>query len=210
MHCETVLGLDTSGPWIALAVVRGEEILAQDHIDMDRGQAEALMPAINTLLARAGVTLSDVTRIGVGTGPGNFTGVRLSVALARGLALSLGVPAIGVTRFQARALGLPEPLAIVEDARHGAVYLQETGNDPRLTDLDALPAEIGDMALSGSAAQSATGHTGGTVLTCAYPLAVAVARIAATAPTDSPRPAPLYLRPADAAPSSAPVPQILP
>jgi tRNA threonylcarbamoyladenosine biosynthesis protein TsaB len=210
LRCDTTLGLDTSGPWIALALLRADTVLAQDHLDMDRGQAEALMPAIHALLARAGVTLGDLTRIGVGTGPGNFTGVRLSVALARGLSMSLGVPAIGVTRFQARAFGLPEPIAIVEDARHGAVYLQETGDEPRITDLDALALEIGGMPLAGNAARAASERTGGTVLPSPHALAVAIARIAATAPADSPRPAPLYLRPADAAPSTAPLPSILP
>ena len=71
---------------------------------MEKGQAERLMPLISELLAEAGVVLADVTAIAVGTGPGNFTGVRIAVAAARGLALGLGVPAIGVTRLEALAL----------------------------------------------------------------------------------------------------------
>ena len=54
---------------------------------MEKGQAERLMPMLAEMLAEAGVGFGDLARIGVGTGPGNFTGVRISVAAARGLAL---------------------------------------------------------------------------------------------------------------------------
>jgi tRNA threonylcarbamoyladenosine biosynthesis protein TsaB len=60
----------------------------------------------------------------VGTGPGNFTGVRIAVAAARGLALAAGRPAVGVTRLEALAHGLPRPLTVIEDARRGEAYVQ--------------------------------------------------------------------------------------
>ena len=70
---------------------------------MDRGQAERLLPMLEEMLAEAGVGWRDLDGIGVVTGPGNFTGVRLAVAAARGLALALGIPAVGVTVFEALA-----------------------------------------------------------------------------------------------------------
>lgn len=190
---------------------------------MATGQAERLMPLLEDLLAAAGIGWRDLSTLAVGTGPGNFTGVRIAVAAARGLALALGVPAVGVTLFEARAHGLPRPLRVIEDARRGMVYLQDfpaTGaNSPaRLAEAGALPPWSG--AVAGSAAQP------GAALSPAMPLAEAIARVAAAridaARIDAartaggqeglaqPRPAPFYLRGADAAPPSDPPPVILP
>ena len=89
---------------------------------MATGQADRLLPMVEALLAEAGVALSEVELIAVGTGPGNFTGIRIAVALARGLALGLGVPLVGVTSLQALGFGHPAPLVCL-DARRGAVYV---------------------------------------------------------------------------------------
>ena len=180
---------------------------------MEKGQAERLMPLLAEMLAEAGLGWRDVTRLGVGIGPGNFTGVRIAVAVARGLALGLGVPAFGVSRFEAAALDLPRPLAVVEDARRAEVYVQEFLPDAepaRLTDLAALAGEIGDVALVGTGAVAAAAVTGGRVLHTVCGLAEAIARIAAARQGPAARPAPFYLRGADAAPSSDPPPVILP
>ena len=68
---------------------------------MQKGQAEALVPLIQTLLAETQTSLHKIGRIGVGLGPGNFTGIRISISLARGLGVSLGCPVIGVNSFEA-------------------------------------------------------------------------------------------------------------
>lgn len=182
---------------------------------MDKGQAERLMPMIAEMLAGVGKDWRDVTLVGVGVGPGNFTGVRISVAAARGLAMSLGVPAIGVTRLEALAEGLPRPVAVVEDARRGEVYVQDfgvgTAGAPHLVALGALPDLLGNRPLTGSAAEVAAALTFGPVRAQTMPLAVAVARIAsARAQSPQPRPAPLYLREADAAPPREAPPVLLP
>jgi tRNA threonylcarbamoyl adenosine modification protein YeaZ len=101
---------------------------------MATGQAERLMPLLEEVLAEAGIGWRDLSTLAVGTGPGNFTGVRIAVAAARGLALALGMPAVGVTRLEALAHGLPRPLRVIEDARRGMVYVQDfpaTGAAPR-------------------------------------------------------------------------------
>jgi tRNA threonylcarbamoyl adenosine modification protein YeaZ len=178
---------------------------------MDTGQAEALMPLIDAVLASAETGFDRLTVIGVGTGPGNFTGVRIAVAAARGLALGLGIPAIGVSGFEAAALGLPPDVVAALDARRGAVWLSGGGLAPQQAGLDDLPDSLSGRDVTGHRADEIAARTGGRALPQAMPLPVAIARIAALrAGTHQPRPAPLYLRPADAAPPSDPAPVLLP
>lgn len=202
MPPKAILAFDTSAAHCAAALLSGGRVFLKTEA-MDKGQAERLMPLLQELLAEGGIGWHDLAAIGVGTGPGNFTGVRISVAAARGLALGLGIPAMGVTRLEALAHGLPRPLTVAEDARREEVYLQSftaTGPGPAtLAPASALPAG----PLTGSAAP------GG--MPAAMPLAQAIAEIAASRlGTAPPRPAPFYLRGADAAPPSDPPPVILP
>ncbi|MBD3786420.1 MAG: tRNA (adenosine(37)-N6)-threonylcarbamoyltransferase complex dimerization subunit type 1 TsaB [Sphingomonadales bacterium] len=210
-----ILGFDTSAAHCAAALLRdGAEV--ETRIDeMARGQAEHLMPMLEDMLARAGIGWRDLCSIGVGIGPGNFTGVRISVAAARGLALSLGIPAIGVSTLEARALNAPRPVTVIEDARRGEVYWQSFTDQgpgaPRLDPVDALPPPGGSLIL-GTGAPAAAGAPAGDArgLAPAHPLPRAIARIAdLRAATPQPRPAPLYLRGADAAPPADPPPVIL-
>lgn len=201
MPPDTILAFDTSAAHCAAALLLPDGRVIQRLELMDKGQAERLLPLCAELLAEAGLGWRDVTRVAVGTGPGNFTGVRIAVAAARGLALGLGVPAIGVTRLEALAHGLPRPLLVAEDARRDQAYVQGFDlpeyAEARLMALADLP---GAAHVTGSAVAG---------LAPALPLAEAIARIAATR-TDTPRPAPFYLRGADAAPPSDPPPVILP
>jgi tRNA A37 threonylcarbamoyladenosine modification protein TsaB len=186
-----VLGFDTSGPWCTAAVTQGGTPLAARRLDMARGQGEALMPLLEATLADAGLGWSDLGALGVGTGPGNFTGIRIAVAAARGLALGLGIPAIGVDRFDAAALDAgTTPVQVT--ALRGQVWLRRPGASPILTDTPS-PDALGEGAASPR-----------------WPLATAIALIASQRQSSpQPRPAPLYLRDADAAaPSEAP-PQLL-
>jgi tRNA threonylcarbamoyladenosine biosynthesis protein TsaB len=204
-----LIAFDTSAAACAAAVLSGGRVLARAEEPMATGQAERLMPLLEELLAEAGAGWADLDAIACGTGPGNFTGVRLSVAAARGLALALGRPAIGVSRLEALAEGLARPLAVIEDARRGALYLQRFGPDsgPELV-LPGTAPDLGALARTGSGAEQLPG---GPLLAPAQPLAEAIARIAARRfGTPQPRPAPLYLRPADAAPPADPPPAILP
>ena len=181
-------------------MLRGAEVLAECREDMAKGQAERLMPLLEEVLRAEGLGWSDLSVIGVGIGPGNFTGVRIAVSAARGLALALGIPAIGVSTLEALAEGGPRPLTVLEDARRGEAYCQHFPEGaPELRALADLPVtgpEIGSAARGG--------------LAPALPLATAIGRIAARrADLPQPRPAPLYLRGADAAPPSDPPPVIL-
>lgn len=203
---ETVLAFDTSAAHCAAALLLpGGRVLTRLE-PMEKGQAERLMPLLEELLQAAGLGWSDLTRLAVGTGPGNFTGVRIAVAAARGLALGLGIPAVGITRLEALAFGLPRPITVVEDARRGEVYVQGFGSDASealLMDGSDLAHVVETVHVTGSAAGTAALHA-------AVPLAEAMARLAAARDLPQPRPAPFYLRGADAAPPSDPPPVILP
>ena len=207
-----ILGFDTSAAHCAAALVQGDTVLAAQSAEMAKGQAEALLPMLEAVLAEACKDWRDLTALGVGVGPGNFTGIRLAVAAARGLALALHIPAIGVTIFDARAHGLPRPLVVAEDARRGEVYAQHFAPDANeATLLDpASGVPFGPDPVTGSGAAILGAFTGGAILPPRYPLAEAIARVAATRlHTTQPRPAPFYLRAADAAPPSDPPPLIL-
>ena len=168
---------------------------------MAKGQAERLLVLAQELLTQTDTRMDQLTAIGVGIGPGNFTGIRISISAARGLALGLGLPAIGVSAFDALRLGAQGPTICTVDARRDLVFAQGFETDileaPELCALDTLPTDIPRIGAFGEAP--------------AYPVAEAIARIAA-ARLDQPSapPAPLYLRPADAAPARDAPPQIIP
>lgn|GEM_PF-63947 len=127
-----VLGFDTSAAHCAAAVICGDRLLAQRVEPMTKGQAERLFPLLEEVLAEAGLAWSDLDAIGVGIGPGNFTGIRISVAAARGLALSLGIPAAGVSATEAAACDVPRPCRAVVPLRGDEVVWQDftTRDDP--------------------------------------------------------------------------------
>ncbi|WP_108501798.1 tRNA (adenosine(37)-N6)-threonylcarbamoyltransferase complex dimerization subunit type 1 TsaB [Paracoccus indicus] len=198
MPDRLTLGFDTSAAHCAAALLRGDRVLVQRREEMTKGQAERLMPLLEEVLAEAGVSWRDIDVIGVGTGPGNFTGVRVAVAAARGLALSLKIPAIGIGATEAAAHDLPRPCRIVIPTRGAEVIWQ---------DFTAEGSE------GGRPQQAATGALppGPTPAAPAVPTAVAIAQLAAArADTPAPRPAPIYLRAADAAPGRDTPPLILP
>ena len=190
-----VLGFDTSAAHCAAALLSGDRLLAHRFQDMAKGQAEQLFPLLEQVLADAGKGWADLAAIGVGTGPGNFTGVRIAVAAARGLALSLGIPAVGVPVTEALALRAPRPCRIIVPARAGQVIWQDFGagdSAPQIAAPDALPP--------GPPVHPVTFAE----------LAPAIAALAqARAADPGPRPAPVYLRPADTAPARDRGPVIL-
>ncbi len=202
MRPNCILAFDTSAAYCAAALLCDGQVSVKIEA-MEKGQAERLMPLLEELLAEVGVVWRDLAAIAVGIGPGNFTGVRISVAAARGLALGLGIPAIGVTRLEALAHGLPRPLTVIEDARRGEVYVQSFGADGAGAARIAKPDDLGLV----EDLRTGSGCDG---LPPAMPLVAAMLEIAmGRLGSDQPRPAPFYLRGADAVPPSDPPPVIL-
>lgn len=191
-----VLGFDTSAAHCAAGLFWEGRTLPSRYEEMQRGQAEALMPMLEGLLTEAGLGWRDLGAIGVGIGPGNFTGIRISVSAARGLALGLGVPAIGVSSFELQAQGRGDgPALITLPAPRGQAYAQRFEGGAPVAAPDLIEAE---------APPAPYGRGTGSLIA-----EIAARRLAgATAPI--PRPAPLYVRPADAAPMRDAAPVILP
>jgi tRNA threonylcarbamoyl adenosine modification protein YeaZ len=185
------LAFDTSAAHCAAALLLGDRIVTRVD-EMAKGQAEHLMPMLEDMLAAEGLTWRDLDGIGVGIGPGNFTGIRIALSAARGLALGLGKPAIGVNGFEARAHGETLPFVATIPAPRDQSYFQEFHTDSTTSD----PIQTAEPAF---------------VQKDAATLISAVAQIAASRLSDdTPRPAPLYIRSADAAPPRDPAPVLLP
>ncbi len=208
-----VLSFDTSAAHCAAALLLGDAVLSERIEPMHKGQAERLFPLLEQVLAENGMHWSDLDAIGVCVGPGNFTGVRISVAAARGLALSLNIPAVGISKLEAMVYGTKGRVSAVLDARRDRVYMQSFDNGLALNaphmvalldiydhlETDEVVRVIADEALSVPNAQAVDR------------LVVAVGHLAGQRyDQDQPRPAPLYLRPADAALPSDPPVVILP
>lgn len=211
-----ILAFDTSAAHCAAALLCGDKMLVSVEEPMAKGQGERLMGLCAEVLETAGVTYDDLTAIGVGIGPGNFTGIRISVSAARGLALGLGIPAIGVSSLDALVFGTDGVVIASLDARQDAMFVQVSGTlDDRnpvmcsLDDLPTIPARD-DPVCIGFQAEMIAALCNGASRAPKMPIAEAIARIAASRlGEENPRPAPLYLRPADAAPARDAPPAIL-
>ena len=180
-----ILGFDTSAAHCAAALLSGDQVIAARQEDMAKGQAERLMPLLQEVLTEADIALSDLSAIGVGIGPGNFTGIRISVSAARGLALSLGIPAVGVSLLDCLALGADAPVLASLDARRDHVYLQRfaEGHDrgPALVPFDDVAAwALPDLTCIGQRSDEIANRIGAAHAPVTFAPAIAIARLAAT------------------------------
>lgn len=218
-----VLAIDTALAVCATAVFdsRTGETLAQETLPMARGHAEALMPQIARVMDAAKIDFIDLDRIAVTVGPGSFTGLRVGISAARGIALAAGRPAIGLSTLSVLAAPhvaarIPESIIAAIDARNDQIYFQifaangTTVVSPRL-DLaaNAMRATVLEPTLiTGSGAPLLAAHWPSTAPAPRLDVRVApeigwVARLGAAARDDSTPPKPLYLRKPDARPQDA-------
>ena len=170
-----VLSLDSASPGPALAVA--DEAGRGPVTALPAAAAEAIPNAVAAALAGAGLTVADLDRVAVLSGPGSFTGLRAGMAFARGLARARGIPLVLVPTFRAASSALPEPADVlfVLDAGRGEVHAarrsagrlaEEPAPRPReevLAEAAAAGVPVVDLALAG------------------LPLASAAARVAAAA-----------------------------
>jgi tRNA threonylcarbamoyladenosine biosynthesis protein TsaB len=131
-----ILAIDTALEACAAGVLDTEtgKLLAQESEAMKRGHAEALMPLIARVMKASGIGFSGIDRVAVTTGPGSFTGLRVGLSAARGIALAANKPVVGVTTLTAYAAPIvsqngEHPVISAIDARHDHVYFQAVGGD---------------------------------------------------------------------------------
>jgi tRNA threonylcarbamoyladenosine biosynthesis protein TsaB len=214
-----ILALDTALNACAACIfdTAGGEI-AGESIAMNRGHAEALVPLVARIAERAG-GLSTLDRIVTTVGPGSFTGLRVGISAARGFALALKIPCVGVTTLAAiaaRHIDERDNRAVASaiDARHGNVYFQLFSARGRtIVEARAMPLRDAARALGGGTVKLAgpaaplvykEARTAGA--SCVVvdeepaPEIGWVAKLGMVAPSEGARPRPLYLKPADATP----------
>jgi tRNA threonylcarbamoyladenosine biosynthesis protein TsaB len=226
-----ILAIDTALDACAAGILDTElgQLIAQESESMKRGHAEALMPLIARVMRQSGIGFSALDRIAVTCGPGSFTGLRVGLAAARGLALAAGKPVVGLTTLTAYAAPIVSqngdpPVISAIDARHGQVYFQVvSGNGhplirPRLAPIEqALDAwRFGAPHLVGNAAAMLAERW---PKQAAPPVRVAaqpapdiawVAWVGAAVSPESAPARPFYLRAPDAKLPAQPLPQASP
>lgn len=217
-----VLGIDTATAACSAALWADGAVLARRSEAMERGHAEALLPMVVEVMSEAGGGFGRLDLVAATVGPGAFTGLRVGLAAARGLALACGRPCIGVTTLEAVAAGARagadgprgRTLLVALRSRRAELYVQ-TFDDagvatrpPSAVLAEALPGMVAPPVLVvGDAGPEAAGALAAAGVDAAIGAAPGVADpgvVAAIAASrrrdgaDLPPPAPLYLRPPDA------------
>lgn len=192
-------------------------VLGARHEFMDRGQAEALAPMVQDTMALAGVAFKDLTRIAVTTGPGTFTGVRIGLAMARGLGVALNIPMTGINSLAAIACNETAgdlPIVVAVDARDNEIYFaafDQSGKEitaPTIVTLTNgyrfMPS--GPARIVGTAAGLLLHQLDGQPYLYSdvgdLPVAQNFVKLVASIPTSTVPPEPLYLRPPDVKPQA--------
>lgn len=215
-----LLAIETAGSACSVAVSRGSAVLAAERQAMRYGHGEALLPMIDRVVTAAGLPRSALDGIAVAVGPGGFTGIRVGLGAAQGIALALGVRLIGVTSFDAVAAALPPgrgAALVALDSRRDDLYVQlfDRGAglplaEPAAVLPENLASHVGALAqhepllIAGDmveAAAAALGHRAavevaeGSAPDACGVLVAALRQIERAPPDDPVRP--LYLRPPD-------------
>lgn len=219
-----ILALDTSMGACSAALLRTDGadsmIFARQEL-MARGHAEALMPMVAELMTEGGVAFAELDVVAATTGPGSFTGVRIAIAAARGLALVTGAGLFGTDSLTVMAKVAADrlrgaPFAVAVDARRDMLYFalyDETARKlegPLLLAPDEaakrLPPELRCAVGSGAVPLADAGARLGRQIEAKLPelqpSAAALARIAFESGETTPVLRPLYLRPPDAKPQA--------
>ena len=208
-----VLVIDTALGACTAAVFDSDVRLAERSEPMIKGHQERIGGLVRDVVAEAGIGFGGLDRIGVTTGPGSFTGLRVGLAFAQGLGAALDRPVVGISTLDALAASLDDAAgaaAAVIDARRGQVYARLFRDGAPVSAAEALPIETaverlsdgGPWRLAGSGAPVLLEQA--PALGVAFPLLsptpAALARLAIAADPQTAPPSPQYLRAPDATP----------
>jgi len=215
-----VLGLDSATDACSAAILRGGTVIARRHETMRRGHAEVLMVLVQDVMRRAALDFGSLDLIATTVGPGGFTGLRIGLASARGLALAGRIPIVGITTLEAVAraqLPVETPFLIALDTKRADVYVQlfASGGVPQGEPAAVMPNDIaarlpaGRISVGGNARDAVLRALAGRnprpepldgpiQPDAAIVAAMGAERHASCGANISAAPRPLYLRPPDA------------
>lgn len=210
-----VVALDTCFNACSVAIGTAGSTVWGERCLMRQGHAEALLPMIEHVMARARIDWGDIDRIAVTHGPGTFTGVRTGLAAARALALARAIPAIGFSSL--RAIPAAEGTLVAIDAGRGRLFVQAIGTGrveitpPQLLSVAEAASRQTSCGLPVLGSGVALLHAAGFAIpeqaladpSDAEPDAAQLIELAVAAPLPEGPPRPLYLREPDAKPQQA-------
>ncbi len=217
LHSVRLAAIETSSPVGSVALFENGSLVAQDEKRVTSGHGELLLPMLDALFARHGWVPTDVMRWAVGIGPGAFTGVRIGVALAKGIVMATGADLVGVTSLDSLAADLAAPgdalVVSAVSAGKGEIYLQVRQLDrlvlgPCHLRIGDVPSRVAELACDagvmvvGEAARQVDWSALGSLVSLALeppndcPRASVLGRVAGVrAPQGAERLEPVYLRP---------------
>lgn len=211
-----ILLIDTALSLCTAAVFEDSAALAVRSEPMFKGHQERLAGFVRDAMAEAGTGFDALDRIGVTTGPGSFTGLRVGLAFAQGFGAALGRPVVGISTLDALAASLepgrssPEVVAALIDARRGQVYARFWRRGVADGPAEALSLEVAAARIAALGREPTLVGSGAALLADVFPAAVvidlpgpapgALARLVAAADPRQAPPEPQYLRAPDATP----------
>ena len=147
-----VLALDSAGSGCSVVLAAGETVLAAEWCANERGQTERLLPIIDAVMRKSGLSAAALDIVGATIGPGSFTGIRIGLAAVRGIALATGARSVGVTSFEAVAANLASRadersasfLLIALESRREDLYVQlfDHAHHPLVDPIAVMPVEL--------------------------------------------------------------------
>ena len=216
-----ILALDTASSWCAAAVYDSgtDTVLAEISENIGKGHAEVLMDYIEQAMTQSGIAMAKLDRVAVNVGPGSFTGVRIGVSAARGFALALHRPALGVSAFDALASEIAvshpgHPVLVLLEAHRGEIYAQAFGADAvaitgpmvlaREEALALIQQQSSETILAGSAAAALNETLAGSFSVARVEPTARIGTYAKLAALHEPgeAPKPLYMRGPDVKPQT--------
>ena len=205
-----ILAIDCTHGTCSAAFFDGEKVVSEIVEEMERGQAERLIPMVQDVLKKAEAGFSDVDAVAVTTGPGSFTGVRVGLAAADGIALAAGLPMIGVSVLEVLAWKIAvrhsdmKKVCLVLETKRDDYYAQCFEAEKPLTEPSALSAKdlsgLNGFFFAGNAVDRLAAENGlpnDVIVSITMPTAAEIAVFAAGKTPREEYPEPLYLREAD-------------